>query len=487
MPYCNHFQMSIAQKCDLSGKLHSRRLDRTVHIIKDRTVPRFQKMALAKETGRKMNLAAIVMVNDSLLKAKARDQSDPEIVTPCSAHEFLVASATRPDQEYSVRLVPGQDAQCSCSCRALQHVCSHIALCLLRQGVSEGTMLKCLGSLWGSNAGGYAAMCTPEETCSHPLAGQAPSQQQPDVQQGTLEVSEPEAHATLDQVSSRNQVSPSARLCLSSLRAELDAYFNLAASSQAPEAHYFLKVCSEKFQTHLANRSSIPTPTADACMIPNPQVLADGLHAYPKRKKDFMERFVDSRRKKPRQKSQLPGALEAVQAGLLKPRAAGRKTKPRSVLAEMQEETARASARATTSYGPTPIALQPITGQQPDSASYMQAPGTHVGEGRALGSVLQHESQVVPQPPVTLTPNFPILSSFHPTSTTLPSHLVSDLQTHRMVPGMQHLGDVRGALPLPLPPFYQPTVGLSAPSMPTQLQQFIAMHLLQGHTPYQPR
>jgi hypothetical protein len=85
--------ISDMQECDLYGKIESRRIDKIVYIIHTRTLARFHFSYLAKQSGRKPNAAAILLVNQAILKANDRDLSNPGAVTSLSAYEFTVASA----------------------------------------------------------------------------------------------------------------------------------------------------------------------------------------------------------------------------------------------------------------------------------------------------------------------------------------------------------------------------------------------------------
>ena len=463
------------QEVDLYGNLSSRRLDRTVWIIQNRTMPRFHHKAMAKEAGRIMNRSAFVKMNDCLLKAKVRSQSNPGAVTPFTAHQFMVASTTRPEEVYCVSLIPGQDGQCSCPRRAVQHVCLHIALCLLQQGVREGTMLMCLGNLWGSGAGGYSAMYAAKELRSQPLPGQAPY-----AQQETLVPSEPEAGAT----PSTFQPSAPPTLCLSSLRAVFEEWYSVAATAECPEILFFAKEGLERTQTFLANRSNMTIPPTDTPMIliPNASTGA-GL----KRHMDYMERWHRKQPRKAKDPAQPQVAVEGIQAGvppLVKSRVTARKKKPRSVLAEFQEETAKVSARAAASCEPAPVALQPTLTQHSESMSHVQMASVQLG-GHPTGSVPGPGSQEVHQPGMMLNPysTTPFFSNL--TSASLHPNPLAPMLPNQILPVTQLLA-CDGPGSLPVPPLRQPLPPPSAPNMHGPLQQLLLLQLL-GHNPYQPR
>jgi hypothetical protein len=158
------------QGCDLlvGPRIENRRIDWTVNKVATSLLARHQIAEIAREQGRETNDVALTLVNGAILKAK--EQLNPGTVIPLSACNFRVKSATIADEYHRVTIVPSEDGTCSCSQRAVHHVCWHIAACLLQEGVTERAMITCLGAWWGSTNGGYAAMYAAADTSSHLVA-----------------------------------------------------------------------------------------------------------------------------------------------------------------------------------------------------------------------------------------------------------------------------------------------------------------------------
>lgn len=448
------------QECDLYGRLVSRRLDKIVYIIQTRTLARFQFRYLAKEAGRRPNAAAILLVNQAILKAYDRDQSNPGAVTSLSASEFTVASATREHEEYLVRLVSGQDGQCTCQYRALNHVCWHIALCLRKQGITEGSILKCLGAYWGTQLGGYAKLYAAEDTSTLEDPSHAQLIEQPGSHEEILSSQQSEADAPADPEPSARKPPADTILCPSKLKAQWDEFYSVAISNDSAEAHFHMRAALEGLRSSIANRGIITALSSGRTLDPKPGAAK----AHLGRHTDWLENYQDQARKKARrnsQSTQLPSDEELAQAEmrLLKSKPPPKKRKERTVLAGLQAAAAKASRSVNTSCRSTPATLQPVPLQQPTSMPGTQVPGTAFYGGLAMEASLQPRSQLAPQPgmfPSHYPGTFPPVNPPSATSQQSSHHHVA---SHPSLPALvsPHPLGSRKAVPMPMPPFSQPS------------------------------
>jgi hypothetical protein len=396
-----------------------------------------------------------------MLKAHDRDMSNPGAVTCLSAYEFTVASATREDEEYIVRLIPGQDGQCTCQHRALHHVCWHIPLCLQKRGITEGSILKCLGASWGTQLGGYAKLYAAEDMSSH--AGLDPSIAQLTEQLGgheeVLLAQQPEADAPADPEPCARKTPVDPVLCPSKLRAQLDELYSVAISNDSAKAHFHVRAALEGVLSSIANRGIITALSSGITLAPKPGAAKAPLGRH----KDWLEKSQDQAQKKARhdsQSAQLPSDKELAQAEqlLLKFKPPPKKRKERTVLAELQAATAKASRSVNASVRSNPTTFQPVPLQQPTSMPGMHVPGTALDGGLIVEARLEPRAQLAPHRgmfPSHYPETFPLVGP--PSATSQSSH--QHVASRPSVPAplvSPHPPGSTGAIPLPMTMFSQP-------------------------------
>jgi hypothetical protein len=333
-----------------------------------------------------------------MLKAFDRDLSNPGAVTSLSAYKFTVASATREDEEYIVRLIPGQDGQCTCQYRALHHVCWHIALCLRKQGITEGSILKCLGASWGTQLGGYAKLYAAGDTSSNADPSHAPLTEQPGRHEEVPLAQQPEADAPADPEPCARKSPIDPVLSPSKLRAQLDEFYSVAISNDSAEAHFQACAALEGLVSSIANRGIITALSSGINLAPAPGAAKAPLGRH----RDWLENCQDQAKKKARhntQSAQLPSDKELAQAELLllKSKPPPKKRKEPTVLAELQAAMAKASRSVNASCRSNPATLQPVPLQQPTSMPGLQVSGTAFDGGLTMEARLQPRAQLAPQ------------------------------------------------------------------------------------------
>jgi hypothetical protein len=381
-------------------------------------------------------------------------------------------SAFAADEFYFVDLAPGKEGQCTCRQRCVHHVCWHIAACLLEQGVNEGSMITCLGSSWGSNQRGYAALYAQGETVSHELSCQAPADQQQNPLQHAKMSGAAGPDVTVNPVPYNNMPSvhtaqsPTKWLAMwaemQDLRAQNPSHTRTIDFHMA-RIDFQIARTIETIKTIIANNNGILEPTPVTAMQKNPDAPTDN---SVKRKVTWLEEASHKSRKKPCQKR----AKVMAQAGPFIPNGGARKKKPHSVLAQLQEETAKALTHATPAEVPIPIAPQPIFCPQPQSVLPLQMPNQGLPTGGTNAALLSMPTFCRASTAASALPNTSCIYGAY-------NHV-----QHPIVP----LGQPS------VFPILNPLTSTPNPSLPPNISiprglPLVLLELLQGHPPFQPR
>ena len=387
-----------------------------------------------QEQGHVKNDRAYKLVNDAILKA--REQSNPGTVTSHSQCTFHVMSASRDGVVYIVTLVPGRDGLCTCNQIALYHICWHIAASLLTQGVTEDSMRKCLGAWWGSVRGGYAAWAAP---CTHV---------QPCPPQDTMSSDDAGAHVMVNPTTCSDKPSAPHSQTPTNFNAMLADLENLHAQhpNLKPAFEFILAGAYESCMRVKATASNILAPTIGTAMFPNPDAPAGGSL---KRKIGLLEHIERECSKKSRKKPAHAGTAPPF----LPP--AAKKQKPRNVMARLRQETAKASAHATTSCQPDPVALRHNPPGERQIDTQVQVASNYLGGGQSARTVLQPCSQLAPQLGM-LNPHltaFPFLSL----GSILPPPQLAPMQPNFAAAGLHLPAREATEMSLQMPPSCQPT------------------------------
>lgn len=126
-----------------------------------------------KAIGMVTNQSARATIIAAIQRANKQDNAGTLQYSPI---EFIVESATRSGVEYVVTIEEGFPARCTCLASSLNHVCWHIAKCLMLQGISEPLLVLHLGTNYGSKTGGYEALWAPTPSTALITPSPNPSQ-----------------------------------------------------------------------------------------------------------------------------------------------------------------------------------------------------------------------------------------------------------------------------------------------------------------------
>ena len=324
------------QAQDFQGKhrLPARHVDWLIYILRNRVVLKYALREQEKCSGRVYNADARKRVNDAILAAKAQKEG-PKKMSSC---EFTFLSNSEPGRTHVVTLLPGKQPQCTCIQHGKHKVCWHVVSCMLLQGFSEHALLMLLGTLWGSQLGGYEALwatkgfpCAEESMAAYPepvpVTNLAQQARQTDISEDTG------GPKSMHKVVQHRVLTPQ----------DLEPIFQTCrcAAADLPagcpvlqQAMFYLENAVEKIQAAKARYQLGQHVPSTFPLLPNPDAAeCQSL----RRLKDFVEKSAHKHRNK--ENSRKPNSL-CVPFPALAPRA-----KHPNVRAELREEAAKERAR----------------------------------------------------------------------------------------------------------------------------------------------